>query len=230
MMDSSAAGAWLSSIGHDKKGLCKPNRSKFDPSVFNTAMLEACRAGQIGMCQWLFTNGAASTLRKPNTFGQTPFMAACEQGHICILEWLCSVGAKDDILTLDHNGCSPLLTASCHRQLRVVEWLILQGAAASQGGSSPLVVDAVVLRGSMVLRHRPVIRATLAQRVKDNTVFVNCVILPVVIERPSSAASPLALLHGHESTLLLLLADFLGILYGVKLRIARAGVACLAEH
>mmetsp|Transcript_50494 Transcript_50494/g.101572 ORF Transcript_50494/g.101572 Transcript_50494/m.101572 type:complete len:158 (+) Transcript_50494:101-574(+) len=72
------------------------------PKYTTTAMLEACLAGELVVCQWLFEHGAASSIRQAcgeNHMGCTPMFAAVLNGHLDVAMWLFEVGAADDIHT-----------------------------------------------------------------------------------------------------------------------------------
>ena len=114
---------WLKQLGFDLGKICDSERGR-------TPMLSASRAGHLHVCQWLFTNGASSTVSTSTSNGWTPMLAACQAGHLDVAEWLFQNGAALDIRKKDATGRTPLRAASFHGHIHVVKWLFASGASA----------------------------------------------------------------------------------------------------
>ena len=74
--------SWLQERGYNPFGdLCVVK-----PGSGWTLMHQACDAGALNVCQWLWNNGASLTIRTKDSEGWTPMFRACECGHILIAE------------------------------------------------------------------------------------------------------------------------------------------------
>ena len=129
--EGAAAEAWLREKGFDPDGdLCEAieNQRDYDEGE-TTAIYEACHAGELYVCKYLFDHGAASTIRAScGEDGSTPMSIACEEGHLDVAQWLFEVGAAEDIRTKNNGGRTPLLSACLGGSLDVVQWLFEVGA------------------------------------------------------------------------------------------------------
>jgi hypothetical protein len=91
-------------------------------------MYEAAFAGELGVCQWLYTHGAAATARLKNNEDRTPMWAACKRGYLPIAKWLYSVGAAEDVCLQNNERRSPLHISCMQGYLDVAKWLFGVGA------------------------------------------------------------------------------------------------------
>ena len=158
-------------------------------------------------------------------------LVACGKGHLDVAQWLFKVGAAADIRTKSNDGFTPMFVA-CHQgHLDVAQWLLLQGAADGDDGH----VDSVILHDNAPEENRPALRASLLNLATTHATFVSTMLptttrfraLPQPTQektrsakRLAAAARPCALvaLRGHEETLLVLIADFAGVVRGRQLR------------
>ena len=121
---------WLIEHGFDPDGdLCASMESKRNSSITSTAMYEASEGGELGVCQWLFEHGAASTIRTPDSRGCTPMLNACDKGHLDVAKWLYEVGAAEDVRTKSNDTRTPMQACCLSGRLDVAEWLYKVGAA-----------------------------------------------------------------------------------------------------
>jgi hypothetical protein len=93
-----------------------------DSEVEFTPMLFYSRFGDLGMCRWLYSNGASEDVRRSNEDG-TPMLHACHGGHLRICEWLFTVGAVADVSLPGSNGAPPMFLACAGGHLPVCRWL-----------------------------------------------------------------------------------------------------------
>jgi len=214
-------------------------------------MNEACSNGHLLVAKWLFKVGAAEDIRTKSNNGSTPMFIACSMGRLLVAKWLFEVGAAEDIRTKINNGCTPLSRASSNTQDSTVLWLVLQGAAndetSSHVDSTILVSDfeysedwskngsqndpdsrhafrrnVIAVLDQQFLFARLVLPATrTAQAASAEAVPSARHALLSKKPRARQGLSPLALLCGHEDTLLALIADFVGVVRGRQLRNAR---------
>ena len=125
---------WLRSRGFLPGDLSRPNL-RADGKV-RTAMHEAAGEGELGVCRWLFTHGAASTIRRgvvnsangrvrnyTPMYAGTPMYAACAAGHLDVVKWLFEMGAVEDIRTQTFERETPMHAACQGGHLDVAEWL-----------------------------------------------------------------------------------------------------------
>ena len=236
-----AAKAWLKKKGFDPEGnLCKAVESKRAGPT--TAMYEACFAGELGICRYLFDHGAASTIRTKNNYDQTPMWAASLRGKLDVARWLFEVGAAEDIRTKCRRGKTPMLVACSWGHLGVAAWLLLKGAANDEFR----IMDPAILNDDIDLEIRIDLRYFVERLVSDHKAFA-CTVLPAVSFKQGKISSDgkktkrehakegatslqhcfMYLFHGHEDTVLAQVADFLGLVRGQELRNAREGVRLL---
>ena len=181
------------------------------------------------MCHFLWEHGAATTIRTENSWGSTPMYAACFNGHLHVVKWLFEMGAAEDIRTKTNSGMTPMRIAGASNHLRVAAWLILQGAANNDEGH----VDPTILRRDVHDRHRPSLIPPFQLLVNEHAAFTSLVLTAVSIrDAQAQEGAPahrrrvnpdcaLRLLRGHEGSVLRLIADFAGVVYGRQLRNAR---------
>ena len=94
-----------------------------------TPLAQACSAGDVAACIWLYTSqGAAEDISKADNDGTTPMLLACEGGHLSVCEWLYEMGATADICRVNNKGWTPMLLACWRGHLSVCKWLFKVGA------------------------------------------------------------------------------------------------------
>ena len=107
-------------------------------------MARACDEGELGVCKWLYNNGAAADITKATTNeGWTPMLLASWNLHIC--QWLFHVGAAADITRSNCHGETPMWWACRHGSLSVCKWLFDVGASADvtkadDSGRTPMLM------------------------------------------------------------------------------------------
>ena len=267
-IDERFCAAWLREQGFDPTGnLNEALFTNLNPWRTSTAMFEAASAGEIGVCLFLHSHGAAASVRTKNSNGRTPLYAACFRGHLGVVKWLCTVGALDDIHTKDLFGRTTMLAACSRGHLHVAKWLFNNGAArdirtADIVYGAPLraaceqkhlnIVLWLVLHGAandvnsghvnqevlqstqrgieaLDFRDRVRLRASLTSLIADNAHFSSLVLTAMHFDGSATSARPISRLCGHEETLLVVIADFAGILRGRLLRNAREVLGGLDE-
>jgi hypothetical protein len=201
-----------------------------------TPMLAACQKDHLDVAKWLSVVGAHDDVRTPDKDGKTPMHVACEKGFLGLAQWLFESGAAPDIFTTHGNGITPLQSS---RSIEVQLWLLLEGAANANDmyNTNAGHVDPAMVRREVSLYVRTALRALLAFIAAVHASFQP--LLPLAVRFggsrcPSPAAATtqkrskrnaskcvLPLLRGHEDTLLALIADFVGVYRGRKLRNAR---------
>ena len=126
MADEATARAWLAEEGFVEGDL----RSEIIINQrMRCPMAWASQKGELGVCKWLYDNGAADDIRKANsTAVATPLYLACQDGHLSVCKWLFEVGAAADITKARNNGCTPLKIAFQIDHISICHWLILNGA------------------------------------------------------------------------------------------------------
>ena len=76
--DEAAARAWLA-----RKGFADGDVRNRDCVSFRCCpMACACDEGLLGMCKWLYDNGAAADVTTMDVGGRTPLVFACRKGHL----------------------------------------------------------------------------------------------------------------------------------------------------
>ena len=93
-------------------------------------MTWASQKGELGVCKWLYDNGAAEDVTKANNDGRTPMWIACQNGHLSVCKWLFEVGAAADITKANDYGTTPMHIVCENGHLSVCEWLFEVGATA----------------------------------------------------------------------------------------------------
>jgi hypothetical protein len=210
-----------------------------------TPMFAACRGGNLDVAKWLFEVGASDDIRTKDDHDRTPMYIACYQGHLDVVKWLSEVDASDHIRTTNDNGENPMWIACVSGHMDVVQWLILEGAANNDDGH----VDRAVLQRNVEEQARPDLYSYFKLLVNEHATFTSVLkSLLLTATRLTGATTPfpgtvskkhrsgltsdpsdcpLALLCGHEESLLSLIADFAGVVRGRPLRNAREALAAL---
>ena len=155
-----------------------------------------------------------------------------------MVKWLYEAGTGENICNKNSTGWTPLWYASRNNRKSTVLWLILQGAANDESGhveAKILVQDTSrddfrksLLNNltSLLDQHSTFTRLVLpatctAQDASAETTSSSRCVLRSKKARAPLEHSPLALLCGHEETLLAHIADFVGVVRGRQLRNAR---------
>ena len=76
-------------------------------------MARGCFKGELGVCKWLYDNGAATDISRENEGGYTPMHFACFGGQLLVCKWLFKVGAARDVTRETHckyssHGYTPM--------------------------------------------------------------------------------------------------------------------------
>ena len=185
--------------------------------------------------------------------GWTPMLVSCQNAYLDLAKWLYEVGAAESIRTKTKGDISPLRIITQQRCSHVapaceptVLWLVLQGAANDEVSGH---VDAWILeRDTSVDIFRAALRKNISALLEQHSTFT-FLVLPAACAahsaladsltryalrsknpRAPQASSPLALLCGHEETLLALIADFVGVVRGRQLRNAREAFIALTAR
>ena len=115
-MNDAAARAWLAQQGFQRDDVT--SEIMINGKVPRCPMACACQNGRLDVCRWLFENGAAQDVSRPDSVGSnTPMLVACHGGHFAVAQWLYSVGAEDDIGRANSKGQTPMLQACCNGYL-----------------------------------------------------------------------------------------------------------------
>jgi len=199
---------WLLKVGADIR---TPDR------LGRTPMFGACYRGAMLAAVWLFENGAAEDIRTPNNHGETPMMAAFKYGELGVADWLFKVGAAADIFTPDDRGETPLRACVDREWMQDrAHWLVLHGAAnGADGHADPVIVHRDI---RTMFDLRPLLAATVAQH-KAFLCMLSGTLPRAKRARRDSKRCALHLLQGHD--VLMLVADFAGVVRGRALRNAR---------
>jgi len=212
----------------------------------NTAMKDACLGGHLHVAKWLYEVGAAKDIMTRDNSGQTPMHEACAAGHLDVAKWLFKVGAADDVRAKNMNGRSPIFRACHGGHVEVARWLLMQGAANDESGHvSPEILRGEVLERFLQQGKMSTLVSSLQCLKMEHNVFLQIL---ATASRGAAASSeggsvsprkqtrldehrisPLAKLCGHESTLLMLIADFLDVARGRQLRNLREANWVLTE-
>jgi len=197
-----------------------------------TPMFAACFQGHLDVAKWLFEVGAVEDVRAAAAHGDSPMFAACCEGHLDVAKWLFAVGAAEDIRTKDDDDWTPMRIACIQTHHHVALWLILQGAANNDEGH----VDPAILQQDVPALFRPGLIQPLQLLGNEHKAFTSLVLTAVrfayepqednSLRQAKRRAGPtprcaLALFRGHEDGVLLLIADFAGVVRGRQLRNAR---------
>jgi hypothetical protein len=166
-------------------------------------------------------------------------LAACYSGHLHIAQWLVSVGGGADLQIANLSGETPLTDAFTKQATpRVAHWLICHGAASDESGHvNPELICACPQEKWSA------IRGFLESFLRgDRTSFVHLVLpavrfgAPVLSldgstcppakkrNAPPEQACPLMLFRGHEESILVTIADYVGVARGRPLRHMREAV------
>ena len=171
-----------------------------------------------------------------------PMHWACHQGKLDFVKWLFKVGAAEDIRDEDDDGLTPLKRAYTKAKIEVVTWVILEGGANNEDGHF----------GPSRLRHdddcNDKIDEQLLQSLEEEsllrTTFVSTVLNGISFEGSVSAHEtkrpgqrsrpgrprPLCLLRGHHESIVLVIADFVGVPRGRCLRNLQEALSFLQEE
>ena len=173
--------------------------------------------------------------------------AACSNGHLEVAKWLLEVGGAEDVRTPTSRGATPMYIACGKGHLEVAQWLLLNGAANNRDTEH---VDALVL-SSPFLGYGAVtasLQSALVQLLANHTNFMGLV-LPAVckdlIDRTPlrkkrrshhgnivdcCSSSHLSKLRGLETSVVVYIADFVGVVRGRCLRNLREALDCLERN
>jgi ankyrin repeat protein len=124
--EEQAVRAWLKKEGFQKNDL----RSENNIYPYYPPMGHACRKGELNVCKWLHSHGAAEDITKAGKYGQTLMHIACREGHLSVCKWLFDVGAVADVSKVNDEGRTPMLCACYDGHLAVCKWLFEVGASA----------------------------------------------------------------------------------------------------
>lgn len=98
-------------------------------SCEDTPMHSACKEdGNLDVCKWLYSMGAAEDVNAVSRMGCTPMHFACVNGRLETCKWLYEAGAAEDIHTVDAYGQTPMITAAANGHLPILMWLTDIGA------------------------------------------------------------------------------------------------------
>jgi len=111
----------------------------------HTPMEYFARIGDLPMCRFLLSEGAATTSEYEYWF---PMLAAARGGHLNVCKWLCQFDAREDMHAINSFGHTPLVwvcrrdsilkQSAPHRNasgyFEIGKWLILEGALSNQSG------------------------------------------------------------------------------------------------
>ena len=110
MANDATARAWLAEVGFADGDL--RSEISINSKKMRCPMAWASQKGELGVCKWLYDNGAADDIRKANsTAVATPLYLACQDGHLSVCKWLFEVGAAADITKATNNGLTPMSIA-----------------------------------------------------------------------------------------------------------------------
>ena len=200
-----------------------------------TLMMNACEGGSLDVAKWLFEVGASEDIRTKTNCGSSPMYAACSRGRLKMAKWLYGVGAKDDICSTDCMGVSPLGWANFEGHLDVALWLISKSAANDDNGH----VSPFILNRDVPQYRRPEMVHLLEEAIKKRDIFASNILVSTTLgdpfaettnENKNQLLSDFARLSGHESTLIALIADFIGIVRGRGLRNIREAFRFLSQE
>ena len=180
-----------------------------------TPMLMACESGHFEVAQWLFGAGAAEDVRTANKNGRTPMLVACANGHLEVAQWLFGAGAAEDVRTAHRDGITPMHWVWIEGNLEVVQWLICNGAATNTlTGHVDLSIMAT-FRNEIMKSRLPGLQSAMNMHLANQSNFI-ALILPAAYN--SSAPCHLPRLRGLESSVVALIADYVGVVRGRNLR------------
>ena len=204
-------------------------------------MFWACCKGHLEVAQWLFSAGAAEDVRTADEDGSSPMFWACSNGHLEVAKWLFGAGAAEDVRTADRGGRTPMLFACRNGHLEVALWLICNGAATN---TSTGLIAASIMQNRAVNNIATKLRSAINVHITNQSNFTT-LILPAICKFPrvplqedplasleralrvSPGSCHLAQLCGLESSVVVLIADFAGVVRGRQLRHLREACAFL---
>jgi ankyrin repeat protein len=183
-----------------------------------TPMHVACECGDLTIAKWLFEVGAADDINAKPNGGNAPIWHALIVGLLPTVQWLVDVGANIKDARFFARGVE---------DIDMTTWLILNGAANDDSGH----IDAALLfRSPYTLPNGVGLTTTRNQRVKKCDLFKSCLypilsqhftFTRVILTATLFSSTCFALLRGYENTVLVLIADFVGVARGRILRNAR---------
>jgi len=247
-----AVAQWLFSVGAPVDPATRDGHGE-------TMLLSACKSNHLDVCKWLLSVGDPTHLRVRNNFGMSPMFRCCKRGYLGLAKWLCAEGAAEDLTLPDNNGYTPLCVATNGRHLHVAQWLLAEGAANDEKPSghvnTAIVQDEVKMALMEPLRelllalleeHRVFCEVVMLATNRGTTRTHGAEEPPPppalqaargepALKRPNAPAaghpaeSPFSRLRGHEESLLQLIAEFVGVPLGRRLRNVREAAECLRE-
>ena len=206
----------------------------------DTLMCVACEKGHLHMAQWLFKFGVASDIWTRGNGGFTPLFNACRCGHLHVVQWLVAVGS--DIHTTSDHGDTPLHVSFLHGHINCMEWLVLEGAANAKTGH---VSQEILSRDVFAGPHALSLRGRLQLVIELNRQLRHLLLPAVYCQQHASSYQSKSncttdskkvltrscLLHrfcGVSSSIFPIVADFLGVVRGRKLRNVREAIQFLS--
>ena len=178
------------------------------------------------MAKWLFEAGAAQDVRSKDAAGQTPLFCDCYAGHLDVAKWLFKVCSYRDSWPKDRDGKTPIRETCEEGHLDVVQWLILEGAANNQEGHVDLEIVQDEIVDALDGPSEGDLLECLGVLLDEHAAFMK-LILPatarVDLESQTSPSS-LSMLNGYQGSLMVLIADFVGVARGRRLRNLRETV------
>jgi len=197
-------------------------------------MLKACQMGHLDVANWLYSAGAAEDIRRPNNFDNAPLSVACAMGHPHVACWLILKGAANDSRSQDNSGivhvCEKLLLHNVREDGRRDVYCGLERIVAGHYCFAGLILPAVSrgldsTDGSASLFSR----YPLEVRGAENTSKRRARSSSRLTSEEQRCRHPcwLGLLSGHETTLLPIIAGFVGFERGERLMIVREATGIL---
>ena len=184
----------------------------------------ACEAGGLHIVRRLFLLSAADDIRVQNSRGETPLCLACKEGHLDVAKWLVLQGAAGH--TDDGHVDSEVLLGDVPQRDVPVLRDSLDFCIRDHRAFVSVVLAAI---GSRATLAPPAPLASHAQKGKARAKSKQKAKSPGSLSSPSDLASgcTLTMLRGHEKTLLILIADFAGMVRGRQLRNAREALQAI---
>ena len=229
--EAQAARAWRKELGFNPDDAREMATMLFgleQTPALVTPMIYACYLGDLEMCQFHFTHGAAKDIRTVANGGCTPMYVACEKGHLSVCEWLFKMGATEDIRIATNRGTTPLRIAWKNEHPSVQHWLILKGALkpTPDGHTDPDTITRDIPQQSI----RTALLQWAMEQVAANAEFQRTV-LPGTLAAPRKASEHLwklgSLDEETSAHLKGLVADFAGVAHGRGLRNVREAAEAL---
>lgn len=224
-----------------------------------TPMSWAIYTGRLDIAQWLYSAGAAEDVRTPTRTECAPLFESCIRGvPLEILQWLYDSGAAGDICKKNQAGCGPLHLACSMGHVRHVKWLLDHGArpdlyAKNVFGHTPLesatricnywrvdvVMYLIVEEGVLNAPSGQLCPKTLNQMVPSESARTEVLRRCREITQTHATfrtilravnRSNLSALAGFEESVMVLIADFLEVFRGKKLRVVRDAARVLTDE